>query len=451
MSHQDSADRRMSFSNLEGVFAFLLPPAFRLSDRHGNAVVEPRTLAAMAIVCWGWSMRRTLSQRMEEAAEVVARLFPDAQTASRQGVCQALRTCGEQILQAIVQHLQQELPRLKGHWTTAGRPTFAVDGTKFAAPRTVQNGQLFAAGTRPKKIRKKQRRKGNYQTASAASKAQTVQVLATVFWHLGSGLPACWKLAPSHGSEQQSAVEMISQLPPKARIVADAQYIGSPLWSAILDSQRSFVIRVGSNVTLLRRLDPTLKRDRQQVYHWPHHAQSRGLPPRILRLIAVQTPRGRMWLLSNEWDLSDRQVAELYRARWGIEVFFRTVKQHCGKAKLLCRTPANAQTELNWTLLSIWASLFTAKLSLHAKRTPIKHLSPTQVIDTLNQAIVQTIADLSPTKALDFTNCLKADESHRTTSKKSRKYPKKKQPPGCGPPRVLDATKTQIAAAKALL
>lgn len=94
MSHQDSADRRISFASLEAIFEFLLPEDLDQTPRHGNASVSLRTLAAMAIVCWGWSTRRTLTQRMDEAAKVVSRLFSQTLSASRQGVLQALDPLG---------------------------------------------------------------------------------------------------------------------------------------------------------------------------------------------------------------------------------------------------------------------------------------------------------------------------------------------------------------------
>ncbi|WP_158261258.1 MULTISPECIES: transposase, partial [Pirellulaceae] len=235
--------------------------------------------------------------------------------------------------------------------------------------------------------RRKQARSKRYRSRADAAKAMTVQLLATVCWHIGSGMPACWKLASSHGSERQSAIDLLDQLPSKARLVADAEYVGRPLWSAIIESKRSFVIRVGSNIRLLRKLDPSLKRDTEWVYHWPHKSQLKGEPPLLLRLVAVITERGWIYLLTNEWNLTNQQIAELYQARWGIEVFFRTVKQDCGKARLQCRTPENARTELSWTLLAIWASLFVAKRSLHEAKVPLNKLSPTRVIDLLQAAM----------------------------------------------------------------
>src|SRR5207244_2241671 len=52
--------------------------------------------------------------------------------------------------------------------------------------------------------------------------------------------------------------------------------------------------------------------------------------------------------------LSDRQVATIYGARWGVEVFFRTFKQTFGRRKLRSRSALNAQLELEWSLLGLW-------------------------------------------------------------------------------------------------
>ena len=444
MSHQDSMDIRTFPRDLEAVFRLLLPEKVTEFARHGNATVDAFALAAMAIACWGWSARRTLTQRMEEAAAAVGRLFPDRQTASRQGVCQALATCGEQITAQVLRHVRGQLRHLKGCWTTAGKPTFAVDGTKFAAPRTAANQDEFAVASK----RNTNRKGKKYRKQADASKALTVQVLATVFWHLGSGLPASWRLAPSAGSERKTAADMLDELPAAARVVGDAEYVGYPFWSAILDSGRSFVVRVGSNVTLLKKLDPRLKRRGDVVHCWPEQVQKTGQPPLLLRLIEMQTPRGSAWLLTNEFELTEKQIQELYRARWGVEVFFRTVKQNCGRAKLLCRTPVNVQTELNWTLPGIWSALFLAKRDLLQHQQPPGQLSPTRVMDVFAHALSCVVLGIATTVKLELHDCLKADESHRTTSKQSRHYPRKKQPKICGPPKIQLATKQQIIAAK---
>ena len=81
-------------------------------------------------------------------------------------------------------------------------------GTKVKAPRTAGNKQAFAVAAR------NNNRKGKrYKDKAAASKATTVQLLMTVFWHLGTGLPLRWKIAGSAGSERKATEEMVNQLP----------------------------------------------------------------------------------------------------------------------------------------------------------------------------------------------------------------------------------------------
>ena len=442
MAHQDHSNLATPPTSLKDVFHWLLPAGFQFT-RHGNAVVEARTLAAQALAVCGWSPGRTLDARMNATLPAIRRFFPDATPATtRQGFCQALAACGDELVAQLSTQIADRLRGLKGCWTTAGRPTFAVDGSKFAAPRTAANQAAFAAATDDAV---------DYAKSADAAKAKTVQVLLTVFWHIGSGLPIHWQLAPSNGSERTIAAAMIEQLPPDARIVGDAEYVGYPFWSAILDSGRSFVVRVGSNITLLEKLDVRRGKNRGIVHCWPQDARRAGLPPIRLRLIPMKTKHRRtIWLLTNEFDLDHRRAAELYAARWGIEVFFRTVKQNCGKAKLLCRTPDHLRAELHWTLLGIWASLFVARLSLRERKLRLDRLSPVQVLDAFAAALVQACGD-GTLPDLNLADCLKADESKRTSSKASRRYPRKKKRRPCGPPKLRTATRDEIQAAKTFL
>jgi hypothetical protein len=203
-------------------------------------------------------------------------------------------------------------------------------------------------------------------------------------------------------------------------------------------------------MTLLKNLDPSLKRKRDMVHCWPEAAQRAGQPPLLLRLIEVRTPRGSMWLLTNEFDLTNEQVRELYYARWGVEVFFRMVKQNCGKAKLLCRTPENVDTELTWILLGIWASLFIAKLEMHEHGVPIEQLSPIQVMDQFAAGLTHSAIGNVRAACLTLHTCVRADESHRTSSKQSRGFPRKKKHQPCGPPIIRSATSKESQAASNL-
>ena len=442
MVHQDRRNHHTSPASLEDVFNWLLPADLAFA-RHANAVVDARVLAAQAVAVWGWASGRTLAARLAAATPAVRRSFPDAAPlTTRQGLCQALATCGDDLVAQLSTQIADRLRGLSGCFRTAGRPTFAVDGSKFTAPRTAANQAAFAAAGSTDAA---------YATKADAAKAQTVQVLLTIFWHVGSGLPACWRLAPSNSGERTIAAGMLDQLPTDARIVGDAEYVGYPLWSAILESGRHFVVRVGANVTLLEKLDVRRGKTPGIVHYWPQDARRAGRPPIPLRLVPMKTKRRTIWLLTNEFDLDPRRVKELYAARWGVEVFFRTVKQNCGKAKLVCRTPDHVRVELHWTLLGIWASLFVARLCFRARGQRLERLSPRQVLDAFAAALLMAACDGGTLPSLNLSDCLKADESKRTTSKASRRYPRKKQRRACGKPKLRTATNDEVQAAKAIL
>ena len=101
-----------------------------------------------------------------------------------------------------------------------------------------------------------------------------------------------------------------------------------------------------------------------------------------------------MSLLTNELDLTDSQLADLYARRWGVEVFFRTVKQSYERSKLLSRTPNNAKQEIQWTLLGVWLALTHASKNIPQGR----RLSPVQVLRTLCD-LVMDVGALQQQKA----------------------------------------------------
>ncbi len=150
--------------------------------------------------------------------------------------------------------------------------------------------------------------------------------------------------------------------------------------------------------------------------------------------------RKRMVLLTNELDLSEQQLAQLYASRWGVEVFFRTVKQSCERAKLLSRTPANVEQEIQWTLLGIWFALSHGAQAI----PPGRRLSPVQVFRVLGR-LVSTVSlqcVLKLNLQAQLAACVLADESSRRSGKSSHSYPRKKRRRTTGKPSVKPITET---------
>lgn len=446
MSHQDDANLRRNIAEFKAILEASIPEPVARFTRHGNAQLEASWLASVAITSWGWMTNETLTQRIPAACKIVGHVFDCEETVTRQGLMNALSSCGSELVKLMTDSLATHVQSLKGYWTEKGKVDVAVDGSKFAAPRTKENQAYFAA-TGQKKTKKKKK----YKRSSDQSKASTVQVLLTVFWHMKSGLPLRWMTSASHGSERRNAAQMLDHLPGNARLIGDAEYIGYPLWSKIHNSGRSFLVRVGSNLTFLKKLGK-YRREDGFVYYWPKTAMCANDPPLVLRLIQIHDGEKAIFLVTNELDLDDDWACELYSRRWKIEVFFRTVKQTCEHAKLQCLRPANVLTELNWTLLGIWYALFTGKKTLVEQGLSPNEISPVKVLNAFHK-VVELIRQIATPVSIfreELAKAILEDESERKTSKASRDFPRKKKHRRCGVPTIQNPTPQQRKRAQLL-
>jgi hypothetical protein len=249
-----------------------------------------------------------------------------------------------ELLGVVVAHLREQRQEvLPAQWETAGYVVFAGDGSRVALAR---NESLAAARHK---------------------KAASPQLWLTLLWHVGSGLPWVWRMGPSGASEREPLVALVPELPAQALSVTDAGFVGYDLWQTLLTASHHFVIRVGANVRLVRQLGGT-REHAQSVYVWPDQAARKRQPPLGLRLVVVHDSKQPVYLVTNlpQSRLSDRQVATIYGARWGIEVFFRTFKQTFGYRKLRSRSAPTAQLELAWALLGLWSVCLLGSRELSA-------------------------------------------------------------------------------------
>jgi hypothetical protein len=246
---------------------------------------------------------------------------------------------------------------------------------------------------------------------------------------------------------------MLAELPKNSLITADAGFVGFDFWNTILDAGHHFVIRVGANVRLIRNLGYARQYE-NTVYLWPDQAAKKKEPPLILRLIVIGDGSHPMYLVTDlpKSQLSDRQAATIYAARWGIELFFRTFKQTFGRRKLRSRSGKNAKLELDWSLLTLWCMCLMGQNELTATGCDPTTLSPAAAIkavqDTLTHYRVRP-ESMEETLWSRLRNaCL--DDYQRTGSKTSRNYPRQKKRKCIGAPKITNATKQQIATAHEL-
>jgi hypothetical protein len=117
-------------------------------------------------------------------------------------------------------------------------------------------------------------------------KSNSPQLWLTTLWHAGTGLPWDWRIGPADSSERAHLREMLGGLPAEALLAADAGFVGYEGLRQILAGGHHFLLRVGANVRLLRKLGWT-RESAGTVYLWPDQAARRSQPPLVMRLVVA--------------------------------------------------------------------------------------------------------------------------------------------------------------------
>lgn len=469
MSHQDRKSEEQIVVNhqsiKQAVNSLFAARAFQGVKARKGSKWTPRMLAVVALF-WAWSKADGLKERFKEARKVAARIFrwlPDPGK-TYHGFMKQLRKWHVELQLLCMGELRVLMKQdLFGQWKIAGYVIIAGDGSRIELPRTESNENAYSP-KRKKKSRKKAKgkrkssrgkrwRKTKRQSeASIRKKANSPQMWLTLFWHVGTGLPWDWRTGPSDSSERQHLQAMLGELPENTLITADAGFVGYEFWRAVIAAGHDFVIRAGANVRLLRKLGFTREYD-NTVYLWPDWASKKGLPPLVLRVVWVHNGKHPMCLITNvisKKRLSDRQIVQIYKARWGVELFFRTFKQTFGRRKLRSHRAEHAQLEAEWSLVALWAVCLLAQREIaHSGGDPCR-LSPAGAIKAIQEVMChyRNRPD-EPTESLGWMlrNALQ-DNYQRTSSKTARAYPTKRKRERTGVPNVARASKSQINVAK---
>jgi hypothetical protein len=243
---------------------------------------------------------------------------------------------------------------------------------------------------------------------------------------------------------------MLTSLPPGSLIVADAGFTGYALMRSILAAGLSFLIRAGSNVSLLTELgmDWELGSDAQTVWLWPEN--QRRTPPLKLRLIRLRRASGEskeMCLLTNVFDrerLSDEIAAVLYAMRWGVEVFYRSFKQTLRQRKLRSRSPRQARWELHWGMTALLLLGLMSVAAIVARGRDPLSLSVASALRTVRRVLHKKTGGRWGRASLRarLAEAVK-DKYQRRAPKKAHGWPHKKREKPPGIPKIRPATRAE--------
>lgn len=391
---------------------------------HGNAVWTPQRLAWAACLM-SWSLERSLTERLEGGGVWLAALFPRWRGGLSFGAFgRAWVRETPRMVEALRRQLRKPLQggRLERH-RVFGWTVMAVDGSRFEAPRTPANEATLGCAGREK---------------------TTTQIYQTTLQHVGTSLLWDFRLGPGTDSERRHLEEMLPDFPKKTLLVADAGFISYDLCRALENAGHAWLLRVGGNTQLLQELGFPGETCGQTVFLWPLSRQAE--PPIVLRLLRLcEAHREPVYLVTNlaATALSDAAAGRIYRLRWGVETYYRTVKQTLARQRLLSRTPAAALAEQTWLVIGVWLlQLMTADALSAANRSP-RRWSAAQACREVRRTL-QSWPSRRPREPLsDRLGRAQLDDYRRTKPKQTRRGVQKKREHPPGPPKIRKATERE--------
>ena len=165
-------------------------------------------------------------------------------------------------------------------------------------------------------------------------------------------------------------VRMLDEMPVSedAIYTMDRGYVDFARLYAIHKQGAFFVIRAKENLKF-KRLYSSPKDKKtgvraDQVIALATQKSQKAYPERLRRVSYVDKERKkRLVFLTNNFDIPAKTVADIYKQRWGVELFFKWIKQHL-RIKSFYGTSVNAVKSQIWVGLCIYLLVAIAKKRL---------------------------------------------------------------------------------------
>lgn len=371
----------------------------------------------------------SLKDRFRNARQTVVEMFPGRRRPGKtyQGYLKARRQITGQQLRVTKRQLCRYHRRIAGpFWRRNDGLVFSADGTRVELPRTAQNERAFGCAGRDK-------------TGPPLS--------LTSLYHLGTGLPWAWRIGAGTESEQVHLRQRVGSLPRGSLLVADAGFTSFDLLRSLLERPVDILVRMGSNRTLLTGLDDARVQVKGEVvWLWPTRKQSK-CPPLKLRLVRIeQANHSPMCLVTSvleEQALTDRQVGQFYRMRWGQEVFHRSFQQTLQQHKMRSGSPGEARREPDWAMMAyLMLGLWSVEAQIEAHHDPLTW-SPAESLRVVRQAMRQPRRFGRRGGLAALLRRAVKDRYGRRGSKSARQWPRKKNDHPPGLPKIREATEKE--------
>ncbi len=196
-------------------------------------------------------------------------------------------------------------------------------------------------------------------------------VKASVLLDLRGNIPAFMHISPAKSHEVKVLDLMTFEA--GAFYMVDRGYSDFKRLYRIDQSKAFFVIRAKKNLDFERRSSRSVDKetgiqfDQTVVLKGFYSELAYPVPLRRVGFIDPESHK-RLRFLTNNFDLPPLTVADLYRQRWQVELFFKWIKQHL-RIKAFYGTSENAVKTQIWTAVSIYVLVAIVKKRLGLERS----------------------------------------------------------------------------------
>ena len=187
--------------------------------------------------------------------------------------------------------------------------------------------------------------------------------------NLRGSIPSFLRITAARSSDVSLLDDLL--LEAGAIYVMDRGYVDFARLYNFTLAQATFVVRAKKNLRFKRRYSRAVDRttglicDQTVVLVTARSAEGYPEPLRRVRVRDLETGKT-ITLLTNNFRLSAWEIAELYRCRWHVELFFKWIKQHL-RIKAFYGTSDNAVRTQIWIAICSYVLVAILKKRLHSE------------------------------------------------------------------------------------
>ena len=166
-----------------------------------------------------------------------------------------------------------------------------------------------------------------------------------------------------------------------------------------------FVIRAKSHIVFNRlyslQVDPSTGVRSDQIITFSGFYAHKDYPDKLRRIAFRDTENNkRLVFLTNNFTLSAATIADLYRCRWQVELFFRWIKQHL-RIKAFYGTSENALKTQIWIAISVYVLVAIVKKRLNVNGGLYRILQILSVNLFEKTPLIEALSDIDEQNAFD--------------------------------------------------